>query len=645
MLCADPPEVKNECQSSCHCEDLVQSAETLGTETNLGSPITLEGYYNDRGEFQSMGQETDELTSCISGDESESPDAQELLFQMMAELQRIQGVLEPEACTDFNPTDSPGRAGCKPDEHVRARYNDDHDDVVLMDVDEQVDLEEVNLPPSSTKAKRGRQLSSTPKSSQNHRRMMEAASKKKNVLEAMYKERSKCQIIEKELQAVTSKVAIRADILQCVGDVWSRSLEEMKLEKAQLSTRIEQIRHNVQKLWQYVQAPKPGNAYISSLKQLMETIEAGILVFKNTERERYEQVLQQEKKLTQELACAEDHINSWGQQQDESATITQGKDGRSQPKRAAANNVHTEGTLLPEAIAYQNFLARHGGPYGGWEDVTHNAFVKLRQKHFSNTNAFLQACVSKLPGITIEMASAHEAWYESFLRVSEERKMAIARWKQSKAVSAEKNVQMKAETESGKKERTKGDTQRNRAMRDRQKEILACWKSQKQAEKEEAERIKQEELQRAKEEQKRWREEQRNLRDRVSIYVQKRSETRSLQQKLDEEAERQKKKFTSLLVAEEAKRLAQKNAELLQQRREAVTARVKKEEERTKRLERLREQVAVDVPRDPSRILRPTEAFQNKVEGPHEDATEKVKDHFKPVILPRRHIPDWRRGL
>ncbi|TPX71103.1 hypothetical protein SpCBS45565_g01329 [Spizellomyces sp. 'palustris'] len=638
MLCADPPKISDDCQSLFQSEEFVQS----GTKTNLASPITPEGYYNDRGEFQSMGQETDELTSCTSGDESDSPDAQELLFQMMAELQRIEGVLEPEACTDFNPEDSPVSIGCKADEYVRARYNDDHDDVVLMDVDEQIDLEENNIPPSPTKVKRDRQLASTPKTSQNHRRMVEAASKKKNILEAMYKERSKCQILEKELQAITSKVAIRADLIQCVGDVWTRSPEEMKLEKAQLSTRIEQIRRNVQKLWQYVQAPKPGNAYISSLKQLMETIEAGILVFKNTERERYEQVLQHEKKLTQELACAEDHINSWGQQQDEPAPV---KDGRSQPKRAASNNVQTEGTLLPEVIAYQNFLARHGGHYGGWEDVTHNAFVKLRQKHLSNTNAFLQACVSKLPGITIEMASAHEDWYESFLRVSEERKMAIARWKQNKAVSAEKNVQIKAETECEKKERTKGDQHRNRAMRDRQKETLAWWKSQKQAEKEEAERIKQEEMQRGKEEQKRWREEQRNLRDRVSIYVQKRSETRSLQQRLEEEAERQKKKFSSLLVAEEAKRLAQKNAELLQQRREAITARVRKEEERTKRLNRLREQVAVEVPRDPSRILRPTEAFQNKVEGPHEDATEKVKGHFKPVMLPRRHIPDWRRGL
>ena len=37
--------------------------------------------------------------------------------------------------------------------------------------------------------------------------------------------------------------------------------------------------------------------------------------------------------------------------------------------------------LRPINLHLQDYVARHGGHHGGWDDLTHNAFVKLYKKY------------------------------------------------------------------------------------------------------------------------------------------------------------------------------------------------------------------------------------------------------------------------
>lgn len=49
--------------------------------------------------------------------------------------------------------------------------------------------------------------------------------------------------------------------------------------------------------------------------------------------------------------------------------------------RISATTLTTSSSgLLPQVIEFQNYLAKHGGHYGGWDDLSHAAFVRIREK-------------------------------------------------------------------------------------------------------------------------------------------------------------------------------------------------------------------------------------------------------------------------
>ncbi|KAJ3299254.1 hypothetical protein HK104_009557 [Borealophlyctis nickersoniae] len=335
--------------------------------------------------------------------------------------------------------------------------------------------------------------------------------------------------------------------------------------------------------------------------------------------------------------------------------------------RVESRAVAGGGGLLPEVVAFQDYLAKHGGHCGGWDDLTHQAFIKLYHKHSG-------ACVSNLPGITLEDAESHVHWYQGYSKLLEAKKTAIGKWKKRKEVTfdhelleldfpinsflgtfkaaATKQAKM-LEVQAAEQTKAKEAAAEKKVMhREDRKREIEKWKRDRKSKQQAAERAAEAERKLEQERLLKWRQEQEQTRQKVLDYVQIRSKEQALQREREQEAERIKRKALADLDKEEMKRLAVKDAEFVQKKRKVAEARAREEEEKVRRLEKLRAQaevrlaqVEVQVDRDPARVLQPTEGFRKKLEAPKHDAFEEAQAVFKPVSMPKRQIPTWRKGI
>ncbi|KAJ3045215.1 hypothetical protein HDV00_011086 [Rhizophlyctis rosea] len=413
----------------------------------------------------------------------------------------------------------------------------------------------------------------------------------------------------------------------------------------QLHARIKSIRGGVDELMQHVQHPQAGQMYIETLKRLMESIESDLIVFKESQREQYDHLLHHEKRLTQEVATLEEHVAAWEHQStNESLYEAVSEQSTTAPKKRKATDPQSQ--LLPEAVAFQDYLARHGGHTGGWDQLMHNHFVKVRQKHKGNGTAFFRECVSSIPGVTLESATSHERWYRGYCKLRDARKAAIGRpmyTVQGLLAKQAEQLDKKVENERHGKER---NTEEENRVREEKKKEIDKWKEEQKRKAEEVQRAAKEEARRQREAQKVWRQEHEKAKHKVSEYVQKRSHEQALLRRVEEEAKRIQKAARGDLEDVDVERLAQRNEAISQKKRQLMEAKAQAEQQKEKRIERLRASVEsmIIVDRDPARLLQPTEAAKQKVQGA-KDAAEVVKGKFRPPVMPKRHVPNWRQGL
>ncbi|KAJ3052709.1 hypothetical protein HK097_005834 [Rhizophlyctis rosea] len=421
--------------------------------------------------------------------------------------------------------------------------------------------------------------------------------------------------------------------------------QQRRREMQLLNGRIKAIRASVDQLMQHVQHPQSGHTYIDTLKRLMETIESDMIVFKQSQRDQYDQLLQEEKKLMQEIATMEEHVAGWEHQSAHENNLYEPVSDQPTAIKKRGS-VDPQSQLLPEVVAFQDYLARHGGHSGGWDDLMHNSFVKLRQKHKANSATFFSNIVSAISGVTLEEATAHERWYRGYCKLRDARKAAIERWKKRKAALLAKQAELlerKAEkTEKGQEVNKEEETR----LREEKKKEIERWKDAQKQKAEKAQRTAQEEAQRQKEAQKRWKQDHEKVKHKVTEYVQRRSHEQALLKQVEQEAKRIREAARCEVGEEDLKRLAQRNEELSMKKRQLMEAKAQEEEMKQRRIEKLRASVEsmITVDRDPDRVLRPTEAMKKKVQAP-KDVAEIVKGKFRPPMIPKRHVPNWRQGV
>lgn len=75
----------------------------------------------------------------------------------------------------------------------------------------------------------------------------------------------------------------------------------------------------------------------------------------------------------------------------------------------------------------------------------------------------------------------------------------------------------------------------------------------------------------------------------------------------------------------------------MEKRREILHRKENDQLKREKRLQTLLSKVAVEVPRDPKRLMQPTISLQLKVATP-DDECEKVKSKFGAPCIPKRYL-------
>ncbi|XP_048384328.1 coiled-coil domain-containing protein 112-like isoform X2 [Stegostoma tigrinum] len=392
----------------------------------------------------------------------------------------------------------------------------------------------------------------------------------------------------------------------------NRKTESMKVQQ-----QLAKLRHNVKRFQSQLMDVKPTPECMYDMQTKM-----------------YEELLKEEKTTTQEILAVEKKIEVWAQIPTE-AVIR---------KPIVAKGVSTNSgpeNVLVEITEFDKFL-QQTGCQGGWDDFDHQDFLKVWTKHKGKAS-FIEEALQHLIGRTREDIMQHVQWYQEFLFLEERQKEAIQKWKTKKQHEKMELLRMQAEaeekTDAEHLAREKAKQLRLEKERKEREAQLQLWKKQKELElalekerqmKEEAEKMKRQ----RKENQKRL-EIKRMLKDSAEQKKEK-EEFLRLEAQMREEAEREERQW---LVAREISRFQKRDFQKLESKLAEKRMKQEQEDEREKRLAKLKEKIDAQIQRDPSRLLKPTKGWEEhtKEMGPNSGGPM--------LFLPHRAIPSWRQGI
>ncbi|KAI8621066.1 hypothetical protein BC830DRAFT_1077396 [Chytriomyces sp. MP71] len=458
--------------------------------------------------------------------------------------------------------------------------------------------------------------------------------KKRALIESVDKVRGRINALEREIASYTSKSSLKNEL----GSLYAHSsikadAERLGHDEQILSSQIRKIKDTVASLLGYLKKSEPGSTSLRIVRQTMDSVEQDITGFRSSARERMDILFLDEKKLAQEILLVSERVTD---QLDSSPELMD------EVARVSTENLTESEGVLSEVSTFQDYLVRHGGYNGGWDDLSHAAFLKLRQKYGANDARFFSSCVSSIPGVGFREVQEHEAWYRTFKDLLDAKKEAIRLWKERKRAAA---IRMAQEQEK-EKENVSENHERRKLMdcaaRQKAKEDLLIWKEKQQEAALQKKREKQEDRYREFIEQEKRRLKNERLKDRVSEYTKQRLDQEALQKQLLEEARHIQKQVEGKFIKQELERLKQRDDEILTQKRQREQEKQTLELEKELRLQKLRAQVEVSVKRDPTRILKPTKGYENKMAALDDDVSGKK---FSAPFIPKRHVPSWRRGV
>uniref|UniRef100_A0A3B4ZNX8 Coiled-coil domain containing 112 n=1 Tax=Stegastes partitus TaxID=144197 RepID=A0A3B4ZNX8_9TELE len=366
----------------------------------------------------------------------------------------------------------------------------------------------------------------------------------------------------------------------------------------------------------------------------MSEVEISINTLKEEQRSCFEEFLKEERTCRQEITAYEKKIENW------SVAV------KSNPKLPTAPTVKTkppDKDLPAEVRALEAFLQKTGGPYGGWDQYDHQAFLKVWTKH-SGRPAYRKEAKLYLPGKTVEEIEQHEDWHQELIYLQDRKREAIQRWKAGKHRERQTRIQIQEETEEAERKEKEAWGQALQHRTEEEKREVARrleeWREEKKRKEE------QEEKQRLAEEiqNRRWEKEERRRQLEVKLTI----EEQLRQKREEEEEQKRRKKEEEQREMEERRREATKGIKRFNERDlHKVEAKLherqlreKEEEERQNRITvKLKEKVDGRVSRDPSRLTRPTKGWQERMKhiGPSGGGPELQMFH--------RAVPTWRQGL
>ncbi|XP_071455678.1 coiled-coil domain-containing protein 112-like isoform X2 [Hetaerina americana] len=288
-----------------------------------------------------------------------------------------------------------------------------------------------------------------------------------------------------------------------------------------------------------------------------------------------------------------------------------------------------------EVVQFEKFLLNHGGHFGGWEEDDHLLFLQLRQK-YRQKPLFMKAVQSRLPGLTENDVLKHEKWYAEYLNLREKQKSAIRKWRaereqerRKKRMNATKPAVTSAEY----------DIQE----RIERKQKLEEWKRKKMEEKMQDEK----EIQRVKQVKMQKEHEKKQLQDmkRAAVEVYKKEKLYQknaclMIQELKELKEREEKAAQANMLL---RSFRQQDETYLERRRLYRNQQIKNKEKEANKWKQAHRRVSISTERDPSRLLQPTLAWNDRLLSKSAGPSNKPLLHLR--NMPHLAVPSWRRGL
>ncbi|XP_064607746.1 coiled-coil domain-containing protein 112-like [Liolophura sinensis] len=461
--------------------------------------------------------------------------------------------------------------------------------------------------------------------------------KKTDTVKEIHKLSLQIQALEREkgTHIYSKRNDFRKEFSQ-LEDMEAKMLTERKSENSSTRQQLQKISNAVRKFRRELKDVRPTPEFLEKLKMIMEDIEGTINSFKEQQRQRYEELLREERTTMQEVQTLDKKFEAWAHGSDNGLWAP--KSARSKPLTSARDVTKD---LPPEVAAFEKFLQQTGGMKGGWDEYDHNTFLKFKHRH-KGKKAFLEHVIPALPTRTEEEICEHDSWYSEYLRLNDAKKEAIQRWRVKKEEEKEELMTKVEDAElclSDEEDKTRAEKAKLQILQEKQERFskLNAWKVQKELERaqEEERRLREQvSMEKKKEEEKKKKLE---LKAKVEEYKKQREEEEAFFKEQEELREQEETDRKRQLSAREISRFRQRDKERLEEKLRKEKLEEEKEKERQRKLERSKENI--EVARDPSRLYKPTAGWRERMKdmGPSGNGPA--------INMPHRAIPSWRQGV
>lgn len=440
---------------------------------------------------------------------------------------------------------------------------------------------------------------------------------------------------DKERLFVTVKPLLReeiADIDDTDKDLVQKYDSTSRVFFSGLSRIKKQVGEVSKKLKTFVESTKSqgiSSDYdftVSTLQKAADLVNKEILEFKDKSRSEYEELMQSEKILQNELDYYSTKFSQWENEMPKST----------KPTMKSITDPQNLPPLKQELVSIDKEIQETGGQYLAWDEIDHTEFLRLWHKHKAKaTPAFLQAAANTLPLHDIEDIREHVEKYENWMALNEKKKEVLARWREEKK-------KMKSTDEFDEVQQTKAKPRPQSAVQAKQK--LEEWRNNREKVKEEDQKQKKLEDLRRKEEELRRKNELEDKRQMVLEYKERKEFEKAKSKLISEYV---KKRSTVELSDEDKLRLKEREDRLVEQKRMRTLANMRAQEDKAKQetLSKLKNQAQwshVD-----SKLTQETVAFTKRKEAMEQDTEKARPNTFGGMLVhrPTRAVPTWRAGL
>jgi hypothetical protein len=431
---------------------------------------------------------------------------------------------------------------------------------------------------------------------------------------------------------VTGKPLLRDEITE-LEDLERELAQKSELVSRGIFSGVSRIKRQAsevsKKLQNFVESTKTqgiSSDYdhtVSSLQKAADLVNLEILDFKEKSRLDYEELLQSEKILSNEIEYFSNKFNQW---ESEVPRVT----------KPSIKNITEPENLPPlkqELISIDKEIQETGGQYLGWDEVDHAEFLKLWTKHKGKvTQAFIQASASILPLHDLDSIREHAQKYQLWLSLNDKKKDVLSKWREEK-----KNMKTVEDVQILEKKTVKRPQSAFEA-----KKKLEEWRINREKMKEEENNLKIEENAKKLEENLRRKAEIEDKRQLVLEYKEKKEFEKAKSKLISEYV---KKRDVIELSEDDKRRLKEREDRIIEQKRLRTLEKMKSKEEKNRQESMSKLKTQAQWSHVDSKLTQETFSVMARRES--KDQKKEIPSTFGGMLVhrPTRAVPTWRVGL